>query len=38
MRYAIDSSKIKSELNWFPKHNFENGIDKTIDWYIKNLT
>ncbi|KRO88223.1 MAG: dTDP-glucose 4,6-dehydratase, partial [Cryomorphaceae bacterium BACL29 MAG-121220-bin8] len=28
-RYAIDSSKIKSELNWSPKHNFEKGIDKT---------
>ena len=36
-RYAIDSSKIKSELNWSPKHNFEKGIDKTIDWYIKRL-
>ena len=37
-RYAIDSSKIKSELNWSPKHNFEKGIDKTIDWYIKRLS
>ena len=35
-RYAIDSTKIKSELNWLPKHSFEKGIEKTIDWYISN--
>jgi len=35
-RYAIDSSKIQKELGWKPKVNFEEGIKKTIDWYIKN--
>ena len=34
-RYAIDSSKIKNELGWIPKNNFEIGIEKTIDWYLK---
>lgn len=34
-RYAIDSSKIKKILNWTPKHTFESGIEKTIDFYIK---
>lgn len=37
-RYAIDSSKIKNELNWSPKYTFEIGIDKTIDWYLNNLS
>ena len=27
---------IKNELNWVPKHNFKAGIEKTIDWYLKN--
>ncbi len=35
-RYAIDSSLIKKDLNWTPKHNFESGLEKTIDWYLKN--
>lgn len=35
-RYAIDSSKIKNELNWSPAHNFRNGLGKTIDWYLEN--
>ena len=35
-RYAIDPTKIKSELNWEPQINFENGIVKTINWYLKN--
>ena len=34
-RYAIDSSKIKKHLNWSPRYTFEDGIKKTIDWYIK---
>ena len=33
-RYAIDHSKIKNELGWVPKHNFKQGIKKTIDWYL----
>ena len=35
-RYAIDSSKIQTELGWKPEHNFEQGIDLTIKWYIDN--
>ena len=34
-RYAIDASKIKKHLNWSPHYTFEDGIKKTIDWYIK---
>ena len=37
-RYAIDSSKIKNELGWAPKNTFEIGIEKTIDWYLNNLS
>ena len=36
-RYAIDNSKIKKELGWVPKHSFNLGINKTIDWYLNNL-
>ena len=35
-RYAIDASKIKDQLNWAPKENFESGIKKTIQWYLEN--
>lgn len=35
-RYAIDSSKIKKELNWSAKENFETGLKQTIDWYVNN--
>lgn len=35
-RYAIDPSKISKELGWFPKTKFEDGIVKTIDWYLAN--
>lgn len=35
-RYAIDASKIERELGWKPKTNFEQGIVKTIRWYIDN--
>jgi dTDP-glucose 4,6-dehydratase len=35
-RYAIDASKIKNELNWEPEVNFEEGIRRTIDWYLNN--
>lgn len=34
LRYAIDASKIKTELNWSPKYTFEEGIKDTISWYI----
>jgi len=36
-RYAIDSTKIMSELGWKPKYNFETGIELTINWYKKNV-
>lgn len=35
-RYAIDPTKIKNELGWLPKAKFEDGIVKTIDWYLAN--
>lgn len=35
-RYAINSTKIKSELGWKPEETFESGISKTIDWYLNN--
>lgn len=36
LRYAIDATKIKNELGWEPSLQFEEGIEKTIDWYLKN--
>jgi dTDP-glucose 4,6-dehydratase len=36
MRYAIDPKKIHTELGWLPTTNFETGIKKTIEWYLKN--
>ena len=36
MRYAIDATKIESELNWKPSLNFEEGLEKTVDWYLGN--
>jgi len=35
-RYAIDASKIMAELGWKPSLSFEQGINKTIDWYLAN--
>lgn len=35
-RYAINPAKIKSELNWEPQSNFQDGIIKTIEWYLIN--
>ncbi|OOO00260.1 MAG: dTDP-glucose 4,6-dehydratase [Epulopiscium sp. Nele67-Bin004] len=35
-RYAIDNSKITSELGWSPSYTFEQGIKETIDWYLAN--
>ena len=35
-RYAIDPTKIKNDLGWYPKTKFEDGIVKTIDWYLEN--
>lgn len=36
MRYAIDPTKIKNELGWFPETPFETGIEMTINWYLDN--
>ncbi|MCM1230498.1 MAG: dTDP-glucose 4,6-dehydratase [Ruminococcus flavefaciens] len=36
MRYAIDPTKIHSELGWLPETKFEDGIKKTIQWYLDN--
>ena len=36
MRYAIDSTKINDELGWSPSLQFEEGIEKTIKWYLEN--
>lgn len=36
MRYAIDATKIKDELGWVPSLEFEEGLEKTIDWYLAN--
>ena len=35
-RYAIDASKIKSEIEWEPSLQFEEGLSKTVDWYLNN--
>jgi len=35
-RYSMDSQKIKKELNWKTKINFEEGIKKTVEWYLSN--
>lgn len=37
LRYAIDSTKIQSELGWKPYFDFESGLSQTIDWYHKNI-
>jgi dTDP-glucose 4,6-dehydratase len=36
LRYAIDASKINKELGWSPTVTFEEGLSKTIDWYLNN--
>jgi len=36
MRYAIDSSKLHNELGWEPSVTFEEGLEKTVDWYLNN--
>lgn len=36
LRYAIDSTKLQKELGWSPSLQFEEGIEKTVDWYLAN--
>jgi dTDP-glucose 4,6-dehydratase len=36
LRYAIDSSKLVNELGWKPSVTFEEGLSKTVDWYLEN--
>ena len=36
LRYAIDASKINSELGWKPSVTFEEGLEQTIDWFLAN--
>jgi dTDP-glucose 4,6-dehydratase len=35
-RYAIDSSKLQTQLNWRPRYEFESGLSQTVDWYLDN--
>lgn len=37
-RYAIDASKLRDELGWTPKEDFQSGIAKTVNWYLDNQT
>ena len=36
-RYAINSKKIRDELNWYPKYDFKDAISSTVIWYLKNF-
>jgi dTDP-glucose 4,6-dehydratase len=36
IRYSLDSSRIRSELGWKPKHSFKKALKETIDWYVRN--
>ncbi|MCP9909632.1 GDP-mannose 4,6-dehydratase [Cyanobium sp. BA20m-p-22] len=36
-RYAIDPTRISSELGWQPRHSFEAGLAATVRWYLENL-
>ena len=38
VRYAIDNTKIKTNLGWAPKENFKSGMQKTVEWYLGNLS
>ena len=35
-RYAIDATKLNKELGWYPSLTFEEGLSKTIDWFLEN--
>ena len=36
LRYAIDASKLEVDLGWVPSIQFEEGLEKTVDWYLEN--
>lgn len=36
IRYSLDSSKIRNELGWEPKHSFDSALQKTVEWYLNN--
>jgi dTDP-glucose 4,6-dehydratase len=36
LRYAIDATKLKNDLGWEPSITFEEGLEKTVDWYLAN--
>ena len=36
LRYAIDATKLKNELGWVPSITFEEGLEKTVEWYLQN--
>jgi dTDP-glucose 4,6-dehydratase len=36
LRYAIDATKLMNELGWNPSVTFEEGLSKTVDWYLNN--
>ena len=36
-RYGLNTDLIKKELNWVPKHNFDEALEKTVLWYLKNI-
>jgi len=35
-RYAIDSTKMESELGWLPQETWKSGLEKTVSWYLEN--
>ncbi|MCJ7445749.1 MAG: dTDP-glucose 4,6-dehydratase [Methanotrichaceae archaeon] len=36
VRYSLDSTKIRQDLGWRPRHNFEQGVEETVKWYTSN--
>lgn len=36
LRYAIDATKLMTQLGWRPSVTFEQGLEKTVDWYLSN--
>jgi len=38
VRYSLDSSKIRSELGWKPKHTFTSALEETVNWYVENAS